>query len=119
MRIHLDSMSGLRRTADTPRSWSEEETPGSHVRRGQWTHFDPGQKRIHLDPMLGEDSGHLNPGLQLERVIIHLDSMSGEDIPQSCVCMGENISIPNFSNSSSAFQDALKVSKKDGDELEL
>jgi hypothetical protein len=37
--------------------------------------------------------------------------------------MGENISIPDFSNSSSAFQDgsedALKVSKKDGDELEL
>jgi hypothetical protein len=112
VRIHLDSMSGLRRTADTPRS-----TPRSHVRRGQWTHFHPGQERIHLNPMLGEDSGHLNPGL--ERVIIPLDSMSGEDTPQSCVCMGENISIPNFSNSSLTFQDALKMSKKDGDQMNL
>jgi hypothetical protein len=34
-------------------------------------------------------------------VVIHLDSISGEDTPQSCVCMGENISIPDFSNSSS------------------
>ena len=82
---------------DTPRSRSRKDTPRSYVRRG------------------------LNPGL--ERVVIRLDSMSGEDTPQSCVCMGENISIPDFSNSSSAFQDgsedALKVSKKDGDELEL
>ena len=51
-----------KRTVDTPRSWSGEDTPRSHVRREQWTHLDPGQERIHLDPMLGEDSGHLNPG---------------------------------------------------------
>ena len=35
-------------------------------------------------------------------IIIHLDSISGEDTPQSCVCIGENISIPDFSNNSSS-----------------
>jgi hypothetical protein len=83
VRIHLDSIyvRTQKRTADTPRSWSAgEDTPRSHVRRGHAS-SDPGQERIHLDPMLGEDSGHLNPSS--EGVIIHLDFMSGEDTPQS------------------------------------
>ena len=62
----------------------------------EWTHPHPSQERVHLNPMLGEDSEHTVILLRTHERIPTSCYRSGEDTPRSCVGMGDNTSTPTY-----------------------